>query len=96
LLEKEIKEIQEEYVSDRELEDIKMYLKGSFKSGLQTNAALNATANFDELYGLGFDHYKEYGDLIDNVTKEDIKRLAGKYLDLQKKTVVVTRPYKEI
>jgi len=95
LVENEIKKIQAEYVSDKELENIKMYLKGSFKSRLQTNAAVNATASLDELYGLGFDHYKQYDALIDNVTKEDIKRSAGKYLDLQKKVVILTRPDKE-
>ncbi len=94
-LKNEIERIQREYVSDEELKDIKAYLKGIFKTSHQTNSALNFTSSLNELYGLGFNHHQEYDTLIDRVTKEDIKRLANEYLDLNKSAIVVTRPVVE-
>ncbi len=92
LLLQEIKALQINDVSDDELQNTKIYLKGSFLMGLETNAALGITSSLDELYGLGFDHYKSYAQAIDSVTKADIRRLALKYLDLPKSAVVLTRP----
>ena len=50
--------------------------------------------SLDELYGLGFDHYREYDARIDDVTREDIKRLAKEYLDLNKAVIVMAMPEK--
>lgn len=92
VLRKNIQRIQRELVTDEELEDIKTYLKGTFKAGLETNSALSFTSGLDELYGLGFDYHQEYGRRVDAVTAQDLKRLAGEYLDLNKAVTVVTRP----
>ncbi len=95
LIKSEISSIQDEYVSDKELEDAKNYLKGRFKSMIETNSSLGALVGFYELYGLGYDNYKHYETAIDAVTKEDILRLAIKYLDLNKAVVVVTMPQED-
>lgn len=92
LLEGEIKRIQVEDVPEKELNGIKTYLKGTFENSLQTNSSLSFTASLDELYGLGFDNYQKYAGSIDAVTKEDVKRAARQYLDLNKAAVVVTLP----
>ena len=92
LLEKEIKRLQSEHVPEQELKDIKTYLKGVFKASQETSASLNFMVSLDELYGLGFDHYREYDGRIDDVTQEDIKRLAREYLDLNKAAIVMTMP----
>lgn len=95
VLRKNIKRVQEELIPGKELEDMKMYLKGTFKAGLETNAALSFASALDELYGLGFDYYQEYDRKIDTVTDQDIKRLATQYFDLKKSVTVITRPKKD-
>jgi zinc protease len=95
VLRKNIKRVQEELIPAKELEDMKTYLKGTFKAGLETNAALSFTSGLDELYGLGFDYYQEYNRKIDAVTVQDLKRLASQYLDLNKSVTVITRPKKD-
>ncbi|MDP8213539.1 MAG: pitrilysin family protein [Candidatus Zapsychrus exili] len=92
LIENEIRKIQEEEVNLLELTNIKEYIKGSFKSGHQVNSALSFRSNLDELYGLGFDNYKNHDQNIENVTSKDVKRVASKYLDLNKAVIVTTKP----
>ncbi len=90
LLQEEIQKIQQQPVSDTELNEMKRYLKGNFKNEQQTNSSLSFISGLDELYGLGYDHYQQYESNIDKITSHDIQRLAQKYLDLQKSAVVVT------
>lgn len=92
LLTQEIERIQREEVSGQELSDMKTYLKGTFKQQLETNASLSFTSSLDELYGLGFDRYKQYEGLIDQVSPQDVQKLAQKYLDLKKSAFVITMP----
>ena len=91
LLKKLITEIAERPMSDEELSEIKTYLKGSFAMDTETNAQLSSISTLDELYGLGYNHYQSYSAKIDEVSKEDVQRLARTYLDLNKAAVVVTR-----
>jgi len=88
----EIKKMRQEYVSAKELNDIKTYLKGNFKSRNHTIASLGFTSSLDELYGFGFDNYKKYDTYIDKVNKEEILRLSNKYLNLNNMSIVVTNP----
>ncbi len=92
LLIEEIRALQKEKLSESELTVIKTYLKGSFTMALQTNAALSFASGLDELYGLGYNYYRRYGEEIDQVSPEGIQRLARTYLDPQKSAIVVTRP----
>ncbi len=87
----EIEKLRTDFVSEKELLDTKVYLKGIQKMSLETNDSQSATAAFDELYGLGFDQYRRYAENIDKVTKEDIRRLAQTYLDSRKSVVVIVR-----
>ncbi len=91
LLLEEVAGLQTAGITDEELSRTKMYLKGTFQRSLETSSALGSIALFDELYGLGFDHYKEYDEKIGAVTKEDIQRIARKYLDVDQAAMVVTR-----
>jgi len=95
LVQKEIQKLQTEPVSEKELNDIKAYLKGEFKSGYETNASLSFITGLDELYGLGFENYQMYDTKIHSVTKEDIQRLARKYLNVNQSVIVVTTPIKK-
>jgi len=44
--------------------------------------------------GIGYDYYLMYPQMIDNVSKAEIQKLARKYLNINKAVVVTTRPEK--
>ena len=67
-------------------------MKGSHKAALQTNAQLNMNSNLNELYGLGYNYHKDYDQRIDKVTKEDVRNMANRYLDLDKVVTIYVRP----
>lgn len=92
ILSEEIFKLQKEDVSTAELKAVKTYLKGNFKIDNQTNSSLSFTTALDELYGLGWAHYLEFDQAIEEVTAEDIKRVAQEYFDLNKTAIVVTKP----
>ena len=76
----ELKRIRAEPVSDQELADAKAYLIGSFPLRLDTTAKLASLLNLVELYGLGLSYFDDYPKAIAAVTKEDVLRVARKYL----------------
>ncbi|MFP4473602.1 MAG: M16 family metallopeptidase [Candidatus Omnitrophota bacterium] len=61
------------------LEDIKAYLIGNHRRGLETNQSFAFSAALNEAYGLGYDHYREYEKKIRAVSAEDVRALARKY-----------------
>ena len=77
---RELQRIREQGVTDQELADAKAYLTGSFPLRLDTNAKLAGLISSVEYYKLGLDYADRYRTLIDNVSKEDILRVARTYL----------------
>ena len=94
ILRQEIHNIQTDLVPEAELENTKTYLKGVFRSGLETNSALSFVSGLDELYGLGYRRYHGYEAAVDRVSAQDIQKLARQYCDLNKSAVVTTQPEK--
>jgi predicted Zn-dependent peptidase len=47
------------------------------------------TSSIDELLGLGYDDYVHYDERNNAVTKEDVREVVRKYLDLQHDAVIV-------
>jgi zinc protease len=91
----QMERIQKELVSEKDLEGAKNYLIGSFPMRLDTQAKL---ANFlpqVEYYGLGLDYPEKYPSLIRSITREDVLRVARKYLFPQKYVLVVVADLKE-
>ena len=85
----EIERIRRELVSEQEFNDAKDYLTGSFPLRLDTNRKV---ANFFaqvEFFQLGLDYPDRYGDLIGKVTREDVLRVAKRYLQPEKLITVV-------
>jgi zinc protease len=81
--------IQKEPVSDKELEGAKKYLVGSFPLRLDTQSKLAAFLLQVQYYGLGMDYPEKYPFLIKSVTKDDILRVARKYLHPERSVLVV-------
>lgn len=85
----EMKKIREEQVKDDELKDAKAYLTGSFPLRLDTNAKISNFLLMVEFYNLGLDYINEYPKKINSVSKDDILRVARKYIDTENYITVV-------
>ena len=84
--------MQEQVVSSRELERGKRMCMSHHQLGLQTASEQAFTVCIDELYGLGYEYHLRYESEINAVTAEDIKRVASKYLQTEKKNISVLKP----
>jgi len=87
--------IQKELVSEKELEGAKKYLVGSFPMRLDTQGKLVNFLTQMEYYGLGLDYPEKYPSLIRSVTREEILRVAKKYLHPEKYILVIVANLKE-
>ncbi len=76
----EIENIARDGFSDKDVEDGKNYLVGNHYIRMQSNSAIATSMCFDTLYGMKPGSFKEYPARIGKVTKEDVNRVAGKYL----------------
>ena len=85
----ELKKIREEQVQDEELRNAKAYLTGSFPLRLDTNAKISNFLVLVEFYNLGLDYINEYVKKIDAVTKDDVFRVAAKYIDTENYITVI-------
>jgi zinc protease len=92
LIADEITTLQKEPITDEELELAKVDLIGARLRQLQSNRGLAFEVSLDELYGLGYEHFKEVGSRIQAVTKQDIKRIIKKYLRVRELTIVTIGP----
>ncbi|HAV43379.1 TPA: hypothetical protein DCX15_05120 [bacterium] len=77
----EIKRLRDEEVMDEELQRAKRQLIGNRAISLQSNSSFSLYVSLDELYGLGYDNFKEYENRINKITKEDIRRVANTYFN---------------
>ncbi len=86
---KEIKMLRDKPVSDTELSDAKSFLTGSFPLRLETGQRIASFLLAVEYYGLGTDYIDKYASYINSVTKEDVLRVAKKYLEPENIVLVV-------
>jgi zinc protease len=76
----EVERIRSEPVSDEELSDAIRYLTGSYPLRLDSNSNIVEYVGESWLYDLGFDYADRYVARVKAVTKEDVLRVAKKYL----------------
>ena len=86
---REIERIRTEPVGDKELQDAKSYLTGSFPLRIDSNSKIAGFVLAVEFNSLGLDYVDKYPSLINSVTKEDILQVARKYLDTKNYVLVV-------
>ncbi|MFH2144748.1 MAG: pitrilysin family protein [Candidatus Omnitrophota bacterium] len=94
IVRKKIEELQLNGIDDKLLNQVKSYMIGSHRIGLQTNSAIGLTCALDELYGLGFDHYSYYEERINSLDKDDLLITAKKYLDFNRSVTVISQKFK--
>ncbi len=92
---KQIEKIKTEEVSEQELSEAKAYLTGSFPRRLDTNRKISDFLASIEFYNLGLDYDRKYIEYINSVTKEDVLRVAGKYLNPENGVLVVVADQKK-
>jgi len=88
----ELARVRDERISESEMKRSRQNLIGSFEIALQTNGAMASTMVFDELYGNGFDAYKEYARKIEKVSAKAVQKIANKYLDPTRYSVAIVKP----
>ena len=74
----EIGKLASEGLTSEELARAKKKLIGQQQIANQSNESFGYMTALDELYGLGFDHYKKLEAGSEAVTLEDVKRVAAK------------------
>ncbi len=88
----EIQKLASDGLTSEELARAKKKLIGQQQIANQSNDSFSYAAGLDEIYGLGFDHYKELEAQVESVTPEDVKRVAAKYFRDQPFVLATVRP----
>ncbi len=86
---KDIRRMQTDRVTEKELADAKAYLTGSFPLRMDTSSKIAGMLIAIELYGLGLDYPQKYPGLINAVTADDVLRVAKQYIHPGAMVVVV-------
>ena len=89
LLQQELSLAVKEGFSDEEVEQAKRQIIGQHRMDLQSLSSLAQHSAIDELYGVGYDSWRTYEQRIRAVTLEDLRRVAERYLTLDKHVEVV-------
>jgi zinc protease len=87
-----LQEVQDNGVTPAEFERAQRYLVGTHEIGLQKMGARAATLAFNELYGLGYDDHARYSERVLAVTPDDVKRVAQRYLTLERHVLTIVGP----
>ncbi len=88
----ELQRLRMESVPDEELDRAKHMCILNYQSDSQTIAERAVVGAMDELYGLGCDHSKEFASGVQQVTSEDVRRIANTYLTPMRQVTTVLRP----
>lgn len=89
---REIGRIVTQPVTRQELDDAKAYLTGSFVFDFETNSQVAAFLTEAEVHQLGFDYFERYPRLINEVSIQDVLRVARTHIDPKLLTTVVAGP----
>ncbi len=77
---RELYRVREEPLGDDELQRAKNVVVGHYELGLQTHSAQALEAALDETYGLGLDFGNRYVKSVEEVTAEQVREVARKYI----------------
>lgn len=89
---KEIRRMRSALVTPAELQEAKSYLVDSYVFSFQTNSQLAEYVHSVQYYGLGYDYRRRFVAEIPRVTREDVLRVARKYLDPDHYSLAVVGP----
>ncbi len=89
LIRQQIKKMRDQGVTDKELEDAKLYINGSFPLRFTSTDRIASILVQLQRDKLGIDYLQRRASLINAVTKEDVARVAKRFLDPAKLTFAV-------
>ena len=92
----ELNRIRDESVSEEELNDAKNFLIGVFPIRAETQEGLTNLIVSQYLHGLPEDYLQTYRDNVRAVTAADVKRVAEKYVQPEKISIVIVGDAAEI
>jgi zinc protease len=84
-----IERLRTQPVSEKELNDAKSYLIGSFPRKMDSLGKRASLMGYVEFYDLGLDYPWRYPELMKNITPADIQKVAEKYLHPDRYLLVV-------
>jgi zinc protease len=87
----EIEEVRKGGVSREEFERAKKWMVGTYEIGLQSNSAYAERMMFNEMYGIGYEETFEAPRKIQEVTLEDVNRIAASLLSTERYSIGVIR-----
>jgi zinc protease len=88
----EIRKLASEGLTQEELTRAKKKLIGQHQIAMQSNDSFGYQCALDELYGLGFDHYKSLERDVEAVTLDESKQVAAKYFRDRPYVLATVRP----
>ncbi len=91
-IKKQIIKLCRDGVSNKELRKAKKKLKACFAENAETVSDIAETIGFYMTVCNKLECVEEYNEVINNITAEDIKNTAQKYLDLNKSVIAVLMP----
>jgi zinc protease len=92
LILKELKCFVKSGVTKEELADVKANYIGRLPLSLESNGGVASALLNIERYELGFDYYRLYDDMVSAVKREDVLRVAQKYIDPERLAISVAGP----
>jgi len=92
----ELRRIRTGDVEDRELNDTKSYMMGVFPATVQTASDIASRLLDMELYGLPENYFDRYRENIGAVMKDDVERVAKKYIDPDRAVIVIVGAAKQV
>jgi zinc protease len=92
---REISRVRETAIDKKELTRSRKNLAGNHRISLQSSASRAGNTVLNTLYGLGYDYEPEYLKRISEVTGDQVRGAAVKYLDPKRAVIVKILPEKE-
>jgi predicted Zn-dependent peptidase len=85
----EIDRLRQQAPPAEELQRIQRYMSGVFVLNNSSRGSLIGQLSFVDLHGLGDDYLRTYVQKVSAVTPEEVQRIAQKYIDPARMTIVV-------
>ena len=88
----ELNKFTSELVTDEEIEEAKSSYIGSLPLSVESNNGVASSIIRMERFDLGLNYLREFPNLVEQITKEDILRVAKKYINPKKMITVSAGP----
>lgn len=89
---KEVDELRRNGITDEELESARTQLVGDHEHVLESKASRALELGFSELYGMGIESFRDYPRRVRRVTRTDVQRLVGEFVDPARSLRLIVTP----